>query len=64
VHVIGINADVQFCTALKPKLSKHVLVDKIINGLAEVVSVNENNCVPALYAQVILYALKKIYGSC
>ena len=39
-----------------------MLVDKIINGLAEVVSVNENNCVPALYAQVILYGfINKLY---
>ena len=33
-----------------------MLVLNIVNGLADVVSVNENNCVPALYAQVILYA--------
>ena len=36
-----------------------MLVLNIINGLAEVVSVNENNCVPALYAQVILYGFIK-----
>ena len=35
---------------------KHVLVLNIVNGLADVVSVNENNYVPALQAQVILYA--------
>ena len=56
MHVIGINADVQFCTAENPKFIKQVLVLNIVNKLAEVVSVNENNCVPALYAQVILYA--------
>ena len=43
--MIGINADVQFCTAEKPKFSKHVLVLNTINGLADVVSVNENSCV-------------------
>ena len=54
VHVIGINDDVQFCVALNPKFIKQVLVPKIIKGLADVVSVNVNNCVPTLYAQVIL----------
>ena len=54
VHVIGIKEDVQFCTALKPKFNKHVVVLNIIKGLADVVSVNVNNCVPALYAHVIL----------
>ena len=46
VRVFGINVDVQFCTAEKPKFIKHVLVLNIVKTLADVVLVNVNSCVP------------------
>ena len=54
VPVIGINDDVQFCTALKPKCIKHVLVLNVLKVLLEVVSVNPNSYVTVLYTHVTL----------
>ena len=49
------NKDAQFCVAEKPKFIKHVLEHKMIEGLAQVISVNVNNCVVVLNVHILLY---------
>ena len=61
VQVTGIKEDVQFCVALKPKFIKHVLVPKIVKVLADVVSVNVNNCVTVLYTHPTLKVDVKVF---
>ena len=53
VH-LGVTADGQFCVALKPKFSKHVLVLNSVNIVEDVLSVNVNNCVVVLYGHIII----------
>ena len=57
----GINDDIQFCTAPKPKFIKHELVLNIVKVFLEVVSVNVNNCVTVLYTHVTLKGAVRLF---